>query len=296
MVQPAAQETADRVMAGILLTSLAYFLFSLHDAVVKLLVASFAVWQVMFFRSATILVGCVLADGPRILGQAAASPVAKPMLLRSFIILLAWLSYFTAARDLQLAELITIYFAAPVIVTVLSIPMLGEKVPAARWIAVLTGFAGVFIACNPVGLGLSVPVLLVLAAACLWALSIVLLRMVAKRERTVVQIVLNNAFFLAASAIGAAVTWITPSAWELALMAATGVLGGFSQFALFEGLKRASASIIAPFEYTALVWAFLLGWLIWLDIPRPEVFWGAGLIMGAGLIIILSEQRRGAAG
>ncbi|MEO3998669.1 DMT family transporter [Mesorhizobium sp. CAU 1732] len=287
-----AQDATDRVMGGILLTSLAYFLFSMHDAVVKLLVTSFAVWQVLFFRAITILAGCLIAGGPRIFAEAAASPIAGKMLLRSVIILAAWYAYYTAAKDLQLAELTTIYFAAPVIITVMSIPMLGEKVPPLRWVAVLTGFAGVFIACDPVGIGLTVPVLLVLAAAFLWSLSIILLRMVAMREKTLVQMALNNAYFLVATGIGLTFTWVTPSLWEFSLLMAAGILGGFAQFALFEGMKRAPVSIIAPFEYTSLIWAFLLGWLIWQDIPKPEVFWGAALIMGAGLIIIFGERKR----
>jgi drug/metabolite transporter (DMT)-like permease len=292
MADISAQDTTERIMAGILLTSLAYLLFSVHDAAVKLLVTGYAVWQVMLFRAVTILAGCVMIGGRDILRQAAISPTVRPMFVRSFVILSAWLCYYTAAKDLQLAELTTIYFAAPVMITVMSIPMLGEKVPAIRWAAVLVGFVGVFIACDPVGIGLSLPVVLVLAAAFLWSLSIVLLRMVAMREKTLVQLVLNNGFFMVAAAIGTWFTWVTPAPGDLALLIGAGVLGGFAQFSLFEGMKRAPVSIIAPFEYTSLIWSFMLGWLIWRDVPRTEVIWGAMLIMTAGLIIIVSERRR----
>ncbi|TKT81335.1 DMT family transporter [Aquamicrobium sp. LC103] len=288
-------DTGEKIMAGILLTSFAYFLFSVHDAVVKLLVVSVSVWQVMFFRSTTILVGCGLIGGRKLFRESVASPIVKSMLLRSFLILAAWLCFYTAARDLQLAELTTIYFAAPVIVTVLSILILGEQVPATRWVAVLTGFVGVFIACNPLDLGFSGPVLLVLAAAAFWALSIVLLRRIATRERTLVQLVLNNLFFVVVAGIGTALTWHTPDLGELALLLGAGMLGGVAQFALFDGMKRAPISIIAPFEYTSLIWSFVLGYLIWSDLPRTEVFYGAALIMAAGLIIILGERRRRAA-
>ena len=288
----ASADTTEKVMAGIMLTSIAYFLFSVHDAAIKLLVTGYAVWQVMFFRSVTILAGCVIAGGRSVLAEAAASPTVRPMFLRSFLIMAAWLCFYTAARDLQLAELTTIYFAAPVIITVMSIPLLGETVPPLRWAAVLTGFAGVFIACDPVGMGISLPVLLVLAAAFMWSLSIVLLRMIALRERTLVQLVLNNAFFMVVAGIGTLFTWVTPSPGEFALLVGAGVLGGFAQFTLFEGMKHAPVSIIAPFEYTSLIWSFLLGWLIWRDVPQPEVFWGAALIMAAGFIIIAGERRR----
>ena len=204
------------------------------------------------------------------------------MFLRSFLILTAWLCYYTAARDLQLAELTTIYYAAPIIITVLSVFMLGEKVPLVRWAAVAIGFVGVFIACDPADLGLSLPVLLVLAAALLWGLSIVLLRKIAMQEKTIVQMILNNGFFLVTAGLPLLYLWTTPRCGEVALLVGAGALAGFAQFTLFEGMKRAPASVIAPFEYTALVWSFLLGYLIWGDVPRSGVFVGAALIVGAG--------------
>jgi drug/metabolite transporter (DMT)-like permease len=285
-------DTRDRVLAGIMFTGLAYFLFTVHDAAVKLLEATIPVWQVLFFRSMTILTGCLIFGGPAAYRQAWHSPVFRPMFLRSFLILTAWLCYYTAARDLQLAELTTIYYAAPIIITVLSVFVLGEKVPLLRWSAVAIGFAGVYIACDPANLGFSLPVLLVLSAACCWGLSIVLLRKLALQERTIVQMVLNNGFFLITAGLPLFYLWRTPSLTQVALLAMAGTIAGFAQFMLFEGMKRAPASVIAPFEYTALVWAFLLGFLVWHDVPRNEVFVGAAMIVGAGLLIIVTERFR----
>lgn len=211
MTDIATSDTRERVFAGIWLTTFAYFLFSTQDALIKLLVENFTVWQIMFFRSVTVLAGCMIFSGPKVLGDAARSPILAAMLGRSFLILAAWLCYYSAAKYLQLAELTTIYFAAPVIVTLLSIVILGEKVPLVRWIAVLIGFAGVFIACDPAEIGLSWPIVLVLAAAVLWAISIVLIRKLALRERTDVQVVLSNAFFLVVAAVPMVQMWQTPS-------------------------------------------------------------------------------------
>jgi drug/metabolite transporter (DMT)-like permease len=285
-------DTRERVLAGILLTGLSYFLFTVHDAGVKLLVATIPVWQVLFFRSLTILTGCFVFGGSAAYREAWHSRVFRPMFLRSFLILTAWLCYYTAARDLQLAELTTIYYAAPIIITVLSVFVLGEIVPLARWAAVAIGFAGVYVACDPADLGFSIPVLLVLAAAVCWGLSIVLLRKLALQEKTLVQMILNNGFFLVTAGLPLIYLWVTPSPGQALLLALAGTLAGFAQFTLFEGMKRAPASVIAPFEYTALVWAFLLGFLIWHDVPRNEVFVGAAMIVGAGLLIIASEQFR----
>lgn len=285
-------DTRERIYAGILLTGFSYFLFTVHDALVKLLVATIPVWQVLFFRSLTILTGCLIIGGRPLYRQAWNSPIFRPMFLRSFLILAAWLCFYTAARDLQLAELTTIYYAAPIIVTVLSVLVLNEKVPLSRWAAVALGFAGVFVACDPTNLGFSMPVLLVLAAACLWGLSIVLLRKIALKEKTTVQMILNNGFFLVTAGLPLILLWQTPTLGQAVLLVVVGSLAGFAQFTLFEGMKRAPASVIAPFEYTALVWSFLLGYLIWNDLPRSEVFIGAAMIVGAGLIIIAGEHFR----
>ena len=290
MPHAAAVDPHRQVLIAILLTSVAYFFFSAQDAAIKLLVAGISVWQVMFFRSIVVLAGCFAAGGRSLISEAARSPAVLPMLLRSFVMLAAWLCYYSAARHLQLAELTTIYFAAPVVVTILSVFILGEKVPPHRWIAVLVGFIGVFVACDPTRVGLSLPVLLVLAAAVLWAFSVVLIRKVALMERTLVQLVLNNVFFLVIAGVPMAFVWETPDALQLALLLGVGLIGGVAQFALYDGMKRAPASVVAAFEYTSLVWSFLFGYLIWADIPRREVFVGAALIVGAGLIIIVRER------
>ena len=292
MANIAVLDTRERVFVGILLTSTAYLLFSLQDASIKLLVTAVTVWQIMFFRSVTILVACAAAGGRAVFADTVRSPIVGAMFVRSLFTLAAWLCYYTAAKYLQLAELTTIYYAAPVIVTVLSIPLLGERVPATRWLAVLTGFVGVFIACDPVELGLSRPMLLVLAAACLWALAIVLLRKTALQERTIIQLVLNNAYFLIFSALPAWFLWHMPSGGQWLLLLSVGVLGGVAQLLLFEGMKRAPISVLAPFEYTSLVWSFALGFLIWGDVPRSGIFVGAAFIVSAGLVIVAGEHRR----
>jgi drug/metabolite transporter (DMT)-like permease len=292
MTNAVVLDTREKIYAGIMLTGVAYFLFSVQDASIKLLVTGLTVWQILFFRSATVLAGCVAIGGRELLVQSARSPIVKAMLLRSFLTLLAWLCFYSSAKYLQLAELTTIYFAAPVIITIMSIFILGEQVPWIRWVAVLIGFVGVYIACDPSKLGITLPVAMVLAAAFLWALAIVLMRKIALQERTMVQLVLNNAFFLVIAGVPMAFLWQTPTWQEALLLVTVGSLGGVAQFMLFEGMKRAPVSVIAPFEYTSLVWAFALGYAIWGDIPRREVFIGAALIFFAGVVIIASEHLR----
>ncbi|QRM54116.1 DMT family transporter [Sinorhizobium sp. BG8] len=283
------QKTA---ISGILLTSFSYFLFSLQDASVKWLVVALPVWQILFVRSVTIFGLCLAIGRGELVRKAVRSPVLKPMFLRNVLLLAAWLSYYNAARDLGLAELTTLYYASPIVMTLLSVPVLREVVPLNRWVAVLTGFVGVLIACNIFGTGLSLsfPVYLALQAAVFWAVATVLLRKTALQETTLVQMTISSGFFIVFTGTVVPFAWTEVALGDLALMAATGALAGIAQFALFEGMRRAPVSMLAPFEYSSLVWAFALGFLIWGDVPAANVFLGAALIFSAGMIIIAAER------
>ena len=280
------------VLSGILLTMFSYFLFTLQDASVKWLVVALPVWQILFVRSVTIFAICFAIGRRPLLRSARHSPVLKPLFLRNLLLLAAWLSYYTAARDLGLAELTTLYYASPILITILAVPVLKEHVPPLRWVAVIVGFAGVVVATDPLGTGmsLSLPVWLALQAAVFWAISTVLLRKTAMQEVTLVQMTISSGFFILFTGIAVAVSWVTPSLVDVALMAGTGLIAGIAQYALFEGMRRAPVSMLAPFEYSSLIWAFGIGFLIWGDVPARQVFVGAALIFSAGMIIILGER------
>jgi drug/metabolite transporter (DMT)-like permease len=275
---------------GILLVSLSYFLFSSHDAVIKLLVQSVSVWQVLFFRSVTVFACCLVIGGRRNVVRSATSDIVKLMAVRSLFLLAAWISFYTAAKSLQLGELTTIYFAAPVVATLLAGPMLKEHVPPSRWLAVVIGFIGVVIASNPSGLTVSLPAYLALQAACLWAFSTVLLRRTAMHETSLVQMTITNFFFVLLTALMLALEWRDVDLMKTLMLLAVGVLGGLAQYTYFEAMRRAPVSVLAPFEYTSLVWAFALGYLIWGDVPAHNVTAGAVLISGAGLLIVFGDR------
>jgi drug/metabolite transporter (DMT)-like permease len=276
--------------SGILLVSTSYFVFTLHDAVIKLLVVDVGVWQIIFFRSLTVLIACLVIGGRGFIPRVVRSPIVRPMMVRSVILLAAWVSFYTAAKSLQLAELTTIYYANPIVATLLAIPVLREKVPAVRWVAIILGFVGVVIAADPTGLTISVPVGLALLAAILWAIGSVLLRKTAMSEKTLVQMTLTNAFFVVMTFVMAVLTWQPVDLKSGALLALVGILGGTAQATLFEAMRRAPVSVLAPFEYSSLIWAFVLGYAIWQDIPASNVAAGAALIFCAGLLIVASER------
>ena len=281
----------DRVTLGIGLGVLAYSFFSIHDAGNKWLVATLPVWQVLFFRSLTISVGCLAAWRGRLISRIIETPLKRELAVRGAVNLLAWLCYYTAARSMQLAQLLTLYFSAPLIITLLARPMLGERVTAVRWISVLIGFTGVLVASDPFGVRVSSATFLVLLAAALWAIGILLMRRIARSESSMVQMFAQNLCFLVATGPLTAFTWKTPTPFEFVLLIMVGVLGGAGQFTMFEAIRYAPASVMATVEYSALVWGFVLGYLIWGDIPPAAIFIGAGLILSAGLFLVFMEQR-----
>ena len=281
----------DQKALGIGLALLAYSLLAVQDATVKWLVVSLPVWQVLFVRSAILVVGCLAVGGRPLVRHACTTSTIPLLARRGLVTLVAWFCYFTAARDLPLGQLTALFFTAPVIVTVLAATLLEEKVGRVRWIAVSVGFTGSVLVASPTGLSLSLPTVLALSAAGLWGYGIILTRQVARRERSLVQMFFNNCFFLIMTGIGCTMTWHTPKMVDALLLLQVACLGGLGQLCLFKSARRAPASLTAPFEYTALIWAFTLGLLFWGDVPKPSVSWGACLILGAGAGLLINERR-----
>lgn len=214
------------------------------------------------------------------------------MIGRGAITLLAWLCYFTAARTTPLAQLLTLYFSAPLMTAVLAIPLLGERVTGTRWISLGLAFAGVLLASDPFGVEFTLATLLVLIAAALWGYSVILMRQAARRGSSVLIMFYQNAMFMVVTGIMAAFTWEPTSGFQLALMLTLGVLGGFGQFALFEGARYTPAAVMATMEYIGLPWAFVLGYVVFGDIPTLAVTAGAVLIMSAGVVLVVTERQK----
>jgi drug/metabolite transporter (DMT)-like permease len=294
MPQSSAARPDDRVMAGIGLGVLAYSLFSFHDATNKWLVAALPVWQVLFCRSLAIVIGCLVLGRDRLLTRAIETPLKGAMAFRGCITLSAWLCYFTAARSLPLAQLLTLYFSAPIMTVLLAIPLLGEQVSRMRWLCVSIGFVGALVASDPFGVRASLATALVLIAAALWGYGIILMRQIARREPSLLQIFYQNVVYTLVTGALCTTGWVRPTLWQGALLLAVGILGGVGQFCMFEGARMAPAAIMATVEYSSLLWAFLLGYLIWGDIPPLAVFAGAGLILLSGVLMLATERRRAA--
>jgi S-adenosylmethionine uptake transporter len=277
------------VMLGLALALSANAVFSFQDAIVKWLVADFAVLQVLFSRSLVIAIVCAAVYRQKAVIGMLKSKHKPALMLRAAAMVLAWLCYYSAARSLVLADLVTLYYASPLIVTVLSIFILKEKVGWARWVAVFVGFAGVIVAANPTGRPDLLPAGLVMIAACLWAWAGVLMRRIAMTESTEVQMLFTGIAFVVACAPVLPWIWVTPDPFTSFLMVAIGLGAGLGQYLMYESVRHAPASAVAPTSYTSLGWAFLWGWVIWRDIPEKTVIAGAALILLGAAIVVGSE-------
>ena len=289
MTSALSDEPARR-LGGIGFCALGYSLFSIQDVLVKLLVETYAVPQVLFFRSLIIIALALAIGGGSGIRALVHGPNKLSLSVRAALMLVAWLSFYSAARHLGLAQLATIYYAAPIIVVVLSVIILKEKVSPLRWACVITGFGGVLLAADPRGQLDLAPAFWALFAAGCWALSVILVRLISRSETTTNQMVVSNLFFLVATACMLPFVWVTPDARGILMLVALGFAGGFGQFFLYEGFRTAPASAVAPIEYTGLVWAFFYGYMIWADVPTPQVVAGALIIVASSLVLIWRER------
>src|SRR5262249_8765560 len=159
------------------------------------------------------------------------------------------LCYYTAARYLQLAELVTIYFSSPLLVAVLAILLLKEQVGWSRWASLAIGFAGVVIACRPGGTHAALPIVLAVTAAMLWASSTVLIRQIVHAESTPVLMLATNGMFFVVCGALMLWHWRQPSLGELALMILVGVLAAVAQYISTEAIRRAPATVVSVISF-----------------------------------------------
>lgn len=202
------------------------------------------------------------------------------------------LSMFTfGLRDLPLAEAYSLVFVAPVIITALSVPVLGERVERARWIAIGVGLLGVLVVLRPTGDGLfTLGGLAVLGAALCYSVSAITVRIVGRTDSSESQVFwLMTMVGLGAGAL-AAPGWVAirpEDAWVLLGVAITGFFG---QLFITEAFRHGEASAIAPLEYSAMAWAVALDWLLWKTLPDEITLLGAGIIIASGIYLVRRER------
>ncbi len=293
---PAAQAMQEgSPLRGIGFTLLGTAIFAGCNALSKWLLMEIPVGEMLFVRAVIGVAIMLMVIRPA--DWAAMRAAGKPWLhaLRMACAGIETGCYFWALTGLQLAAVTTIYLAGPIYVTAMSALFLGEQVGWRRWAAVVVGFVGVVVAVRPEGAGLSPHALVALVGSLLYAVSLVATRRL-RATPTPILVLLQVATLGVLSAGTARLGWVMPTP---AVAAAMGVIGVFTMtayFCVYRGLQLAPASVIAPFNYTSIVGAVALGWLVFGEIPGRSTILGAAIIIGAGLFIVLRERRRAGAG
>jgi len=276
-------------VSGIALMLAAISLFSINDALGKWLLGTYSVGELLLIRSITALI--LIAPFVRQAGIAAftSAPMPGLQIARIALSALEVAMFFWAVSYLPLADTVTFYLAGPIYVTALSVVLLQEQVGWRRWTAVLVGFAGVLLALRPTAASLTLPALIALAGSIFFAVSMIATRMLRKTSNTVL-VAGQLAATLLLGLVATPFAWVMPSGRDFALMSLFGVLSMMALACVNLSLKLAAASVVVPYQYTLIVWAIVLGYLVFGDVPDLFTLAGSAIIIGAGLYIFWREQ------
>lgn len=279
------------VVAGIGFAAAAFALFTVMDTLIKWLSGGYPLAQIVFFMALFSIVPTSLIV-VRAGGLSALRTRRLPgHLLRAGIGLASSFCSFVAYSRLPLADAYAIAFSAPLFITALSVPLLGESVGWRRWTAVAVGFVGVMVMLRPGSGGLGLGVLAALLGAVGYASSVILVRRLSRTETTAALMFYANLVALSVTGAMLPFEFVMPDGRDMILLAGVGLTGGCAQILLISGFRYAPAVVVAPFQYTQLLWGALYGFLIWGDVPNRWMLFGAPIVMASGLYILYRETR-----
>jgi S-adenosylmethionine uptake transporter len=303
-----------RQLTGVLFMCVGVFAFTFQDLIIKGISSTFPAHEIVFIRSFFAVPFSLLIAWFETGLHRLNTPRIGAHVLRGAVFFLAYTLYYLGIAALPLAMAVAISFAAPLFITALAGPLLGEKVGKIRWFAVILGFVGVLIVMKD-GLGMLewAVVLPALSALC-YALGQLHGRHIGATESaSTMSVYVNVVFFLLSALAGLVIgsgdfaqwshpsltfllrAWIWPSGHELLLILGCAVAASIGIYCLNQGYRMAEANLAAIFEYTALPWAILWGLLFFSQLPDLATLTGVGLVIFAGIIIAIRERPRRAA-
>ena len=270
---------------------LAVLMFALMDAGLKLLAAHYPPLQVATLRG--------LASLPLVMIWILATVSVRSLLrvywrlhlLRGALGIAMMFGFVYGLRSMPMSSVYSIAFIAPLLVTAMAVPLLGEKVGPRRWTAIAIGMVGVIVILRPGGQGMATAGgLAVLLASICYAVGAITVRLLAQRDSIQSMVF----WFLVILSLGAGMLalpqWVPIRAADAWTIAGIGLTGSLAQVALTEAFRRGEASLIAPFEYTALVWTIGLDLTLWGMLPDNMTWLGAGIIVASGFYLLRREK------
>lgn len=269
-------------------------LFALMDAGLKLLSPHYPALQVGALRGMSslpfVLAWILATNGLRNLLRVR----WRLHLLRAALGIAMMAGFVYGLRTLPLSTAYAITFVAPLLVTAMAVPLLGEHVGPRRWIAIAVGLVGVVVILRPTGEGmLTLGGLAILLAAVCYAASAITVRMLARTDSTQAMVFWLMALMALGSALLAWRDWLPIQPAHVWIIAGVGLAGSLAQVALTEAFRRGEASLVAPLEYTALLWGTVLDVTLWGLLPDAITWVGAAIIVASGLYLLRRERVRG---
>ena len=275
---------------GITLMLVGFLVLALNDATGKWLTENYPVPQVISLRSAFVFFPLAVLIYMRGGCQAFKPKRLRNHCLRSLCFIGSTFFIITAFSLMPLADAIAFTFAGPIIVAALAPFMLGEKVGLHRWAAIIIGFVGIIVMTRPSSEAFQWTALIALGAAFWGAMRDLVTRHISAEEPSDLILFYSTLAVIIAGGLGAFyLPWKMPDARGIAFFALAGVLNGSAHYMMIEAHRWAEASVLAPFRYSGLLWAVLLGFIIWGDEPDIWLFSGSTLVIGSGLYILQRE-------
>ena len=285
-----SQVSIDRPLVAMGLFSLAMMIFSSTDGAAKYLSSEIAPQQIIFLRYVIILTLILLFSiyqGRRNLFK---TEQPKLQILRGLCMASSGLLIYFALKHLPLELCAAISFVSPLFVTALSIPLLGERVGLRRWIAVLIGLLSVLIILRPGGTSFQLAMLLPLGASLCWATGLTLTRLMRDREQALTVLAWSSLVGVVALSPLAWSVWLTPNASQWTILILLGVFNGLGQYLVIRAFMLASASLLAPFSYSIIIWSMLIGLVVFNSFPDAMTLVGTVILIAAGLYIWNREK------
>jgi drug/metabolite transporter (DMT)-like permease len=305
-----ARAGGSRLMAALSLCG-GIFIFSLQDPILKYVSGTYPLSEAIAIRTVAALPFLLVIVH---LGGGLARLVSRRFyrhVLRGLIMLTAYSTYYLALPAMKLAEAVTLYFTAPLFITALAIPMLGERLQAKRLLVLFVGFAGVIVTCRP-GAGLfDLASLLPVFAALAYGIAQLMARQIGGSESAAVMGFYQNIMYMIGALVLALLfghgafaydgmhpsaafllrPWSFDKPFDLFLLACCGPIAAAGTVLLSHAYRIAEANYVAPFEYSALIWAASWGFVVFNEVPDIYTYAGAALIVGAGLYMLFSGRR-----
>ncbi len=267
--------------------------FSMMDVTMKHLVATYPPMQVTFLRGIASLPLLIAAVGLFGSWRNLVPNRWGLHLLRGVLSVMTLWTFVFAVRDLSLADAYTIFMSAPLLITALSMPLLGEHVGPRRWLAVLVGLCGVVLVLKPSGAQwITLGGFAALASALGYALNALTIRILSRTDSGAATVVWAITVMTLISGVASIEGWVPLEAQDWPWIIGLGIAGALGQYFITEAFRRAPPPVVAPLEYTALAWGMLFDWVIWMTAPSARMLAGAGVIIASGLYVFHRERTR----